>query len=98
MQVLVLEPSKFTVIEHVQKHRFTQPLFNPKYCHPEVCTWCGYTVNGVAQIGHKEKPSLRMLLVLILLLHATMRLIALADRTTKIARREDAHDVEMTNL
>jgi len=52
----------------------------------------------VAQIGHKEKPSLRMLLVLILLLHATMRLIALADRMTKIARREDAHDVEMTNL
>jgi hypothetical protein len=51
----------------------------------------------VAQIGHKEKPNLRMLQVLISLLHATMRLIALADRTTKTVRREDAHEPEMTN-
>jgi hypothetical protein len=38
-----------------------------------------------------------MHLVLILLLRATMRLIALAGRTTKIAPRAVAHDVEMTN-
>jgi len=74
-----------------------QPLSNQKSYRTEVCTWCEYTVSGVDQIGHKEKPSLRMLLVLISLLHATMRSIALADRTTKIVRREAAHDVEMTN-
>jgi hypothetical protein len=38
-----------------------------------------------------------MLQVLISLPRATMRLIALADRTTKIVPEADAHDVEMTN-
>ena len=51
----------------------------------------------MALIGHKAKRNLRMLLVLISVLLAMMRLIALVDRTTKIVRREDALDVEMTN-
>jgi hypothetical protein len=53
--------------------------------------------NGAVQIGRKEKRNLRMLLALILLLHATMRLTALVDHMTKTVPRADAHDVEMTN-
>lgn len=46
--------------------------------------WFAFTGNGVAPIGHKEKHNRRMLKVLILPLHAMMRLIALADYMTKI--------------
>jgi hypothetical protein len=54
-------------------------------------------VNGVAQIGHKERRNLRMLLVLILLPHAMMRLTALADHMTRTAHVAVAHVQEMTN-
>lgn len=74
-----------------------QPLYNQKSYRTEVAQWCEYTVNGVGQIGHKEKPNLRMLLVLILLLHATMRLTALADHMTKTAHVAVAHVQVMTN-
>jgi len=51
----------------------------------------------VAPIGHKEKRNQRMLQVLILPPHATMRLIALAVHMTRTAHVAVAHDVEMTN-
>jgi hypothetical protein len=82
---------------HVQVLHNMPLLSNLNCYHPEVCTWCGFTVNGVALIGHKEKRSLRMLQALISLLLAMMHLIVPADRMTKIVRREDVLKQVMTN-
>ena len=77
--------------------QFMQPSSNQNCSLNEGVNWFGYMVNGVAQIGHKERLNLRMLLVLILLRHVTMHLIVRVDRMTKTVLQEDAHVQEMTN-
>tara|TARA_R110002126_G_C10427867_1_gene497931 strand:- start:856 stop:1026 length:171 start_codon:yes stop_codon:yes gene_type:complete len=54
--------------------------------------------NGVARIGPKENHNLLMLLVLILLLHATTHWTVLVDHMTKIALiLKDAAEKAMQN-